>query len=254
MERLMRICLLTFAFCLLPFRLIHADTSPQQLFQQGNAAYAQGQFTQAISAYESARAQGLVHWALYYNLGNAYYKTNQTGKAIVNYERAFRLNSSQGDVLYNLNFSLSKAGDPLLPPGGLARLLWRMFFGLSLNMLTVFASLFFVGFCIGTTRFILGHYRPSGELALGVITTWLALSLWLGFRIALVQKHEAVVVVPTADVRSGPNLTYNANFTVPEGRRVLLLDEQEPIKGWAEIGIPSEGLKGWVPDVTIEAL
>ena len=232
----------------------NANSSSQDFFQQGNTAYAQGQFSQAVHAYEYVRAQGLSHWALYYNLGNAYYKGGQLGRAIANYERAFRLNPHQEDVVFNLNLALAKAGDPLLPNGPLARLLWRIFFWPSLNVLTVLVSLLFMGLCIGGAAYFTKGYRSSAELTMGVAAGWLALSLWLGFRISLATQREAVIVVPTAEVRSGPNTTYSANFTVPEGRRVLLLEEQEPIKGWMEIGIPSEGLKGWVPDLSIEPI
>lgn len=70
----------------------------------------------------------------------------------------------------------------------------------------------------------------------------------------MIEKPLGVVVSSVAEVRSGPNITYPANFTVPEGRRVLILKEQEPIQGWLEIGVPQEGLKGWVPDTSVETI
>ncbi len=101
---------------------------------------------------------------------------------------------------------------------------------------------------------MLGRYQPGAELTLGIVVLWLVLTAWLGFRVNLATKREAVVIIPTAEVRSGPTMSYTANFTIPEGRRVLVLDEQEPIQGWLEIGIPSEGLKGWVPDSSVELI
>ena len=77
---------------------------------------------------------------------------------------------------------------------------------------------------------------------------------WLGARIYLLEKPAGVVVASVAEVRSGPNTTYPANFTVPEGHRVLILEEQEPIQGWLEIGVPQEGLKGWVPETSVEVI
>ena len=61
-----------------------------------------------------------------------------------------------------------------------------------------------------------------------------------------VEKPEGVVVAPVAEVRSGPNMSYAANFTVPEGRRILILKEQEPIQGWLEIGVRTNGVGGTV--------
>jgi hypothetical protein len=62
------------------------------------------------------------------------------------------------------------------------------------------------------------------------------------------------VITSVAEVRSGPNTTYPTSFTVPEGHRVLILDEQEPIQGWLEIGVPDQGLKGWAPDTSVETI
>jgi tetratricopeptide (TPR) repeat protein len=242
------------AFLIFNFSLAAYSESPQDLFQQGNAAYARGQFDQAVSNYESARSQGLHHWVLEYDLGNAYYKAGRLGKAIAAYERAFRLNSGQGDVLYNLNLVLTKAGDPLLPAGALSWLFWKLFFALSLDTLMFWTSLLFIAACAGGGLFFLGRFRPPRRWTYGVLGTLAVLGAWLALRISNLQRPEAVVIVPTAEVRGGPNTTYPANFTVPEGHRVLVLEEQEPVQGWVEIGVPEQGLKGWVPDTSIEVI
>jgi tetratricopeptide (TPR) repeat protein len=231
----------------------HAETA-DSAFQQGNEAYTHGQFAQAVSAYERARDQGLQHWVLYYNLGNAYYKTGALGKAVANYLRAFRLNSGQRDVINNLNLALTKAGDPLLPQDALGRLAWRAFYQPSMNALAVLASLFFIGLAIRLSLLFLGKRRLGAEPTAALIGIFLLLAVWLGLRISSLERDEGVVISGIAEVRSGPNLSDTANFTVPEGRRVLILKEQQPIQGWLEIGVPQEGLKGWVPESSVEAI
>jgi hypothetical protein len=231
---------------------VHAESS-QDLFKQGNAAYAAGQFAQAAQSYEAARTQGLNHWILEYNLGNAWYKSGQTGKAVVHYLRAFRLNSHQNDVIYNLNLVLTRAGDPLLPEEALAGLFWRLFYALSLNWLAVLTSALFLAVCFGSGMMVLGKIRFRPETVAGALILFMAMAVWFGMRISLAEQPEAVVVSGTAEVRSAPNLETPANFTVPEGRRVLILDH-EPVQGWMEIGVPQEGLKGWVPAASIEAV
>jgi len=228
--------------------------SPQDLFKQANATYAAGKFGDAAQQYQAAADQGLKSWILEYNLGNAYYRSGQTGRAVLHYERAFRMNSGQNDVLYNLNLATTKAGDPEMPVGALPALAWHLFYFLSLNTLTILVSLLFLFFVAAGGFALAGKNFLTAEPAIGLALLFVVLAGWLGARIYIVEKPEAVVVASVAEVRSGPNTSYPANFTVPEGRRVLVLKEEEPIQGWLEIGVPQEGLKGWVPDTSVEAI
>ena len=109
--------------------------------------FEQGKFADAITAYESAKADGTRSWLLEYNLGDAYYRSGQLGKAVAHFARAFRLNSGERDVVENLNLVSSKAGDPLVPSSGLAAFFWRLFYFFSVNTLTGIASLFFLVLC-----------------------------------------------------------------------------------------------------------
>src|SRR5258706_7216904 len=127
------ICLLPFAICHLPCR--GWAEAPQDLYKAGNALYAEGKFSEAAGKYQAAADAGLKNWVLEYNLGNAYYRASEVGKAILHFERAFRMNSGQSDVIYNLNLATTKAGDPELPAGALPALAWRLFYFLSINTL-----------------------------------------------------------------------------------------------------------------------
>ncbi len=221
-------------------------------YQQGNTAYAQGQFSQAATAYESVRAEGLVHWVLYYNLGNAYYKAGDTGKAIANYLRAFRLQSNQRDVVFNLHLALTQIGDPLLPKDALSTLFWKLFFTLSLQTLTWLTSILWVGVCLGAALFFLGQWRPHAEVAVLAVVLLIGVGMWFGARVTLAERREGVILMGPAEVRAAPNLSAPANFTVPSGRRVLILEEHPSIQGWLEIGVPQEGLKGWIQQSALE--
>jgi hypothetical protein len=251
MEKIMA----TLIFCLLTFCAgFSSADSPDVLFKQGNAAFEQGKFSEAITTYESLKANGSRSWMLEYNLGNAYYRSGQLGKAVAHYARAFRLNSGEGDVIENLNLASTKAGDPLLPSSGLATFFWRLFYFFSLNTLTLFASLFFLSLCgLGFSR-LSGVGKFSGELWVLLGCAFFTFSGWLGARWSVQSQAMGIVVTSVAEVRSGPNTSYPANFTIPEGRRVLVLEEQEPVQGWLEIGVPQEGLKGWVPGASIETI
>jgi hypothetical protein len=241
-----------FFSCLLFF--CGAAHASDALFKQGNTAFEQGKFPEAITAYEGAKADGTRSWIVEYNLGNAYYRSGQLGKAIAHYARAFRLNSGERDVIENLNLASTKAGDPLLPSSGLAAFFWRLFYLFSLNTLTLCASLFFLSLCGLALGRLSGRGPFPAEAWVLLASGFIVCSGWLGARWAVQSQPTGIVITSVAEVRSGPNLTYPANFTIPEGRRVLVLEEQEPVQGWLEIGVPQEGLKGWVPDASVEVL
>jgi len=131
---------------------------------------------------------------------------------------------------------------------------WRLFYFFSLNTLAFGASLFFLALCAMGFMRLAGWSRFPAEAWVLLILGLTLASGWIGVRWTLQTRHTAVVVASVAEVRSGPNLSYPANFTIPEGRRILVLDEQEPIQGWLEIGVPQEGLKGWVPDSSVDVL
>lgn len=241
------------ALCLLACRWTSAET-PQDLFKSGNSFYAAGKFAEAAQTYQSAADAGLRHWTLEYNLGNAYYRSGQVGRAVLHYERAFRLNTGDHDVLYNLNLAATKAGDPVLPSSALPALGWKLFYFVSLNTLTVITSLLFLALAVLSGFLLAGRQSVSSEAVVLAAAAFIVAAGWLGVRVYFLEQPEGVVVATIAEVRSGPNTTYPANFTIPEGRRVLILKEQEPIQGWLEIGVPQEGLKGWVPDSSVQVI
>ena len=82
-----------------------AAQSPAALYNAGNAAYAKGEFEEAIRDYRAALDQGGVTAEVEYNLGNACLKAGQLGPAIVAYERALRLKPRDPDIAHNLRYA-----------------------------------------------------------------------------------------------------------------------------------------------------
>ena len=99
------ICNLLLALCALTFA--------QSEFDAANAAYAEGRYEQAATIYQSLIDEQ-PDATLYYNLGNARFKQGELAQAILNYERALRLQPNHKDAQYNLAFAQSRITDNIV--------------------------------------------------------------------------------------------------------------------------------------------
>ena len=97
-----------FIFVLLTSTLAASDSIQ---FEKANRLYTEKQYTQAALIYEQIISLQGVAPELHYNLGNAYFRMNELGLSILNYERALRLNPLYKDAAYNLEFANSKVVD-----------------------------------------------------------------------------------------------------------------------------------------------
>ena len=89
--------------------------SCDQWFADGNAAYNEGNFEQALEMYDNILASGVESATLYYNLGNTYYKTKEYAKAILYYEKALKLDPSNEDIKTNLEIANLAVVDKINP-------------------------------------------------------------------------------------------------------------------------------------------
>ncbi|WP_419174203.1 tetratricopeptide repeat protein [Desulfosediminicola sp.] len=85
-------------------------SSQNQKFQEANSFYSKGDFTTAITLYESLIAEHGYSPGVLYNLGNSYAQVGYPGRAILSYERALRLSPSNSDILGNLEKVQSENG------------------------------------------------------------------------------------------------------------------------------------------------
>ena len=108
------------SLCWATFLAAAVPTTPQTAFFRANTLYTQGQYAEAVEAYEAVLQSGLASGNVYFNLGNAYFKAGQVGRAILSYERARRFLPSDPDLAANLGFARSLTGAEVCRP-----LLWQ---------------------------------------------------------------------------------------------------------------------------------
>ena len=122
----------------------------QDLFNQANALYNEGKFSDAVNKYEAIIENGQHSAELYYNLGNAHYKLNNIAPSIYYYEKALQLKPNDKDLLNNISFAKNMTIDDIeaVPKLGLSR-----FFNKAINTLTydnwaILSIIFVIGFVL----------------------------------------------------------------------------------------------------------
>lgn len=76
----------------------------QPLAERADSAYSAENYKLAVQLYKQAISEDGVSSTLYYNLGNAEYRCGNLSGAIINYNRALKLNPSNEDAKANLEF------------------------------------------------------------------------------------------------------------------------------------------------------
>ena len=238
------------ALALFSARGFAADTGVQPLFGQANDLYSKGQYDKAIVIYEDILSKGISNAALYYNLGDAYFKTQRYGKSVACFERAARLKPRDTDIRYNLGFLRAMVKEPVEP---FPEILLTSLNGLvTLNELAVLCSAVFILLICGIGLYI--ALKQRNVLLFNIIFAVLAVVLcgWLAIKIeSEVLTRDAIVVSGPADVRNGPGMENSVGFSLPEGRKVVILGAKDD---WSAIGLKSEGLKGWIEKKYLEEI
>ena len=231
---------------------------PDSLWNAGVAAYTEGDYAQALRDWKDVQATGMMSRELYYNLGNAYFKTGEIAPAILWYERALRLDPSDADVRYNLEFARAQTQDKIDEVPEIFFEQWRHALCYLLPSNTWAAlSLVFFGITVALVLlFLLGSTsarRRTGFFT-AIVTLLLAL---LGWDFARWQRAEArrqdmaVVMRPVSSVKSSPSAESAKDlFILHEGTRVKVLDN---VSGFSNIEL-ADGRQGWIPSGEIEII
>lgn len=244
-------------FYLLLFPILLLSNTPQTRFEQANDAYTKGQYKKAIEQYEGILAEGDQSAELHYNLGNAYYKSKEVGRAILNFERALVLNPSDSDTAYNIGLIKEQLPDQLDVVGDFFLKKWWQNVHSSLTA-TTWAVLTILGLWLGGGSFIvwlLGTTR--GRKKQGFIAGLVLLILSTLFFFAAksqgskeLNSRKAIVLAEKIEVRNGPDAESTTLLPIHEGLKVELLDQ---IGDWWKVKL-SNGEQGWLPKSELEEI
>jgi tetratricopeptide (TPR) repeat protein len=222
---------------------------PKQLFQKANQAYQNQNYQQAIELYQNILGQGYQATEIYYNLGNAYFRLNNLGQAILNYEKALKLNPNDPDIRYNLELANLRVVDRLeLPPRFFLFEWWdslKTYFSLT-QLTRLVAVLFTLSIVLLVLWLFIRRYRLRRWLLTGAIIGGLLFIFW-GYILILQSegyrnRHQAIVLTPTVTVMSAPDEASTDVFLLHEGVKISLDEQRE---SWVKISLP-DGKSGWI--------
>lgn len=248
--------LLAFSLYLLLLPLAGQAQNLDELMTRGNDAFKSGDFAAAVEAYSAILDAGHESADLYYNMGNAYYRMEELGQAVLNYERALRIQPNFRDARQNLELTQSKTEDQIAPLPEVfltkwARALTCLFSptGWRIALLAVAAllALLVVIFLLSTD-----YGWRKGTLAGSAVATLLlivCIACAIASSIRYNRHNEAVVTLPMTVVKSSPEEGSVDKMVLHEGTKVTI---DESLGGWHKIHI-ADGNTGWVEesDVTI---
>ncbi|MBC8045375.1 MAG: tetratricopeptide repeat protein [Fimbriimonadaceae bacterium] len=226
-------------------------------YTKANELYESKNYNQAINMYEDILKANGASAEIYYNLGNAYYKNGQMGRAILNYERCLKLDPGNEDVIFNLHLANLRIKDQLQPVGELFIIQWWKNF-INLGTAKTFGIISIIFIWISLSAFAL--YRISKKLKLRKLGFYSALITFIVFiflLIATLSKMSydknyqfAIILSPSAIIKSGPSESETNLTILHEGLKVQILDTD---KNWTKVKM-ANGVIGWLMDSAIEKI
>jgi tetratricopeptide (TPR) repeat protein len=213
-------------------------------FKAANQLYDTGQIEQAIAAYEKIEPKS-AH--LYFNLGNAWFRQNQFGRAILNYERARQLSPRDPDILANLKFAQQRAGveETNTQPVAWKQVLQEFAQSRTLNQWTTYqlASLWLTILSVAIWIWFPKSRSVSLTVAICTGTIFFLTAGFLGYRVHTERSQPAaVVIVPKTEARFAPLQDATVHIQLTEGTLVRIREDRDQ---WLHVE-RADGQQGWV--------
>lgn len=251
-----------FVFCLFGLQASArtADTetaAADSLLQLAAVAYSESRFNDAAALYEQVLTDHGISAKVYYNLGNAYYKSGSVAPAILNYERALLLNPGDPDVRFNLELARSRIVDKIEPLAEFLLIRWYNKLGnkldsnswayLSLGFFALFIACLFVYF------FAKKRSLKKSSFFVGILVLFFSIFALLYSarqREAIIHPNKAIVFSESVTVKSSPDQSGTDLFLLHEGSALRI---KSTLGDWCEIEL-EDGNVGWIELKHIEII
>ncbi|MEX0997058.1 MAG: SH3 domain-containing protein [Flavobacteriaceae bacterium] len=244
--------------CLLFITLsFFASSQNEQKFEQGKEHYKEANYEAAISSWESILESGEHSAALYFNLGNAYYRIDQIAPSIYYYEKALQLAPGDPEIKNNLAFAQNQTIDIIEPLPKNLFSSWiegttKIF---SFDNWAKTAVVFIIGFVL----LFLAYYFSAAAMKkrLFFVGSFLSLFLALGSLFFAYNNYAqvnntntAILFASSSQVRSEPLERAELSFVLHEGTKVKIISEEDE---WVRIKL-ADGKDGWMLKTDLKEL
>jgi len=233
----------------------HANVD--SMYHIANSLYQQGQYEPALEQYNAIILSGKESADLYYNMGNAAYRSNSIGHAILYYEKALKLEPAHEDAIHNLDFVSRYRLDtfeevPVLFLGAWINGFVQLFPEQSWSIL---ALIFFIIILIGLLVFLFSRrmaLKKSGFFSglVAMVVFVIALSSAISRHRDIVNPDTGIILAPSVVVRSSPSASGTELFILHEGTKIKVNEE---VSGWQNIKL-IDGREGWIVGDDFESI
>jgi tetratricopeptide (TPR) repeat protein len=229
----------------------------ENLFDQGNKLYNEGNYEEAITKYESILDKGQHSAELYFNLGNAHYKLNHIAPSIYNYEKALLLKPNDQEIKNNIGFARNMTIDGIetIPEVGFSKFVNNISKSMSFERWGISAIALVVLFVVLFLTYYFTYSSGRKRLAfIGSMATLILSLVALAFAFhnygLMANDQPAIVFAQETQVKSEPNLRSNEAFVLHEGTKIQILDT---VNNWKKIKL-ADGKTGWISKDDIKLL
>jgi len=236
---------------------LSGNESPEVLLEMAATSYSKGRYSEAATFYEGILQKYGISDEVYYNLGNAYFKCDRLAPAILNFERALRLNPGDEDARFNLEMCQARIVDKIDPIGMFLIVRWYHSLGNLFNSngwayISIIFFLLFIG-CLFAYFFARRRWLKKSGFFVGILfLTFSVLSLVYSAQSShrITNPDEAILFTLSVTVKSSPDKSGTDLFVLHEGTKMKV---RSVLGDWSEIEL-EDGNVGWLLSKEIQII
>jgi tetratricopeptide (TPR) repeat protein len=252
-------------YIIIAFNALAASSA--NLIVLADSAYSTENYTEAIKLYTKSIETDGVSSSAYFNLGNAYFKTGNIGRAIINYERALKIDPSNQDARTNLQFVNTRIQDkPEDDSSFLGNLYNTILSKYSPNAWAWIALISFIVVLGLIALYIFGQHISARKIGFfGSIVMIVFTAFLVSFAYSSASEYNnhdtAIVIVPSTNLSSAPRAPKSKTekvVPIHEGTKVTIVDSvatpaDPSSRMWYDVKI-NNSTRAWVRSADVERI